>query len=153
MVRLTILDVAVDVPAGWAPTSHPTPTGTLVARPDRWPGVFVPVLAVSQSVPKGSMPLAGYADRLTADTLLTLGGHLVHVGTGHRPYDHVDLTLATEAWGVDVTVTQRYVTTGAGRPAALATAVVADGDWSALAAEMVAAVRSLRPVAPAGLAR
>ncbi len=153
MVGLTVLEVAVDVPAGWVRTDPETaPSATLVARPSTWAGAFSPVLSVTESVPAVTARLADYADRLTAATLLSLGGHLIHVGTGHRPHDHVDLTLATEAWGVDVTVTQRYLRVGERGPAALATAVASDHDWPGVAAQLIAAVRSLRPLARPGAA-
>jgi hypothetical protein len=142
LVALPAVDIDIDVPAGWARRDEPGPA-LLVARPPDWRRPLVPSLTVTRLVATETPTLAAYGERMVASTLLSLGGHLVHLDSGHRPCAHIDLTLATEQWGADVTVTLRHVVTPGGEAVA-ATGVAADDDWSGLALALMRAVRSLR---------
>jgi hypothetical protein len=102
----------------------------------------VPSLTVVRVVAAEVPTLAAYGERAVASTLLSLGGHLVHLGSGHRPVDHLDLTLATEQWGCDLTVTVRHVVR-AGGEAVVASGAAADSDWAELAPTLLRAIRSL----------
>lgn len=134
--------IDLEVPAGWVRSDGPGGV-LLVARPPDWPGPLVPSLTVARVVATGSPTLAAYGERMVASTLMSLGGHLVHLGSGHRPVDLLDLTLATEQWGCDLTVTVRHVVQPGGE-AVVATGAAADRDWADLALTLLPAVRSLR---------
>ncbi|HKE74651.1 MAG TPA: hypothetical protein VKB57_13605 [Acidimicrobiales bacterium] len=135
-------EVDVDVPFGWVRSDDPG-AALLVARPSGWTGPVVPSLTLARVVSAEAPTLAAYADCMVPSTLLSLGGHLVHLGSGHRPVDHLDLTIATEQWGSDLTVTARHVMRPGGG-AVVATGAAADADWAELAATLLRAVRSLR---------
>ena len=142
--------VDIDLPNGWDRTVHDGPVA-LVARPRRWLGDLTPTLTVTRSRTPGVATLAGYCDAELAGIVATVGGHLVHLATSHRPRPHLDLTLAIELLGVDLTVTQHHLVdlpSPAGPEpacvAVVATAVVADHVWPRLAPILVAAVRSIR---------
>lgn len=143
MVELTAVDVDIDVPSGWARAEHDEPP-LLVAGPRQWLGALPPAVTVSRLVSPPAPTLAAYGDRLVASTMVSLGGHLVHACVGHRPVDHVDLTIATEQWGLDVTVTSRHVVR-AGGEAVVATGMAADDDWAHMAQVLMRVVQSLRP--------
>jgi hypothetical protein len=135
-------EVGVDIPSGWDRSDDPGPA-LLLARPSGWVGPVVPSLTVARAVTAEAPTLAAYADRMVPSTLLSLGGHLVHLGSGHRPVDHLDLTIATEQWGSDLTVTARHLVRPGGG-AVVATGAAADTDWAELATTLLRAVRSLR---------
>lgn len=135
-------EVDVDIPSGWDRSDDPGPA-LLVARPSGWVGPVVPSLTVARVVTAELTTLAAYTDRMVPSTLLSLGGHLIHLGSGHRPVDHLDLTIATEQWGSDLTVTARHVMRPGGG-AMVATGAAADTDWAALATTLLRAVHSLR---------
>jgi hypothetical protein len=142
-VELTAVAVDIDLPGGWARAEHDGPA-LLVAGPGQWLGALPPAVTVSQLVSPPAPSLVAYGDRLVASTMVSLGGRLVHAGVGHRPVDHVDLTIATEQWGLDVTVTSRHVVR-AGGEAVVATGMAADDDWAHMAPVLMRVVRSLRP--------
>ena len=144
--------IDIDLPPGWSPTVHEGPVA-LVARPQAWPGGFTPTITVTTSATPGVATLAEYCDAQLDGVATTVGGHLVHLATSHRPRAHLDLTLAIEQVGVDLTVAQRHLVDppgpdGSGCVAVVATAVAADRDWPQLAPALVAAVRSVRSVGP-----
>jgi hypothetical protein len=145
------IDIDIDLPTGWSSTVHEGPVA-LVARPQAWPGGFTPTITVTTSATPGVTTLAEYCDAQLDGVATTVGGHLVHLATSHRPHAHLDLTLAIEQVGVDLTVAQRHLVDprpdGSGCVAVVATAVAADGDWPHLAPALVAAVRSVRPAGP-----
>jgi hypothetical protein len=142
--------VDIDLPCGWDHTLHDGPVA-MVARPHGWVGGSTPTLTVTRSLTPCVSTLAGYCDAQLAGIVASVGGHVVHVATSHRPRPHLDLTLATELLGVDLTVTQHHLVDPPSpegpEPACLAvvaTAVAADHDWPGLAPVLVAAVRSIR---------
>jgi hypothetical protein len=144
--------IDIDLPTGWSPTVHEGPVA-LVARPQAWPGGFTPTITVTTSATPGVTSLAEYCDAQLDGVATTVGGYLVHLATSHRPRAHLDLTLAIEQVGVDLTVAQRHLVDpqgpdGRGCVAVVATAVAADRDWPQLAPALVAAVRSVRPAGP-----
>jgi hypothetical protein len=142
--------VDIDLPDGWHHTVHDGPV-VMVARPRRWIGGSAPTLTVTRSRTLGVGTLGGYCDAQLAGVVASVGGHLVHLASGHRPRPHLDLTLAIELLGVDLTVTQHHLVDPLSpegpEPACLAlvaTAIAADHDWPGLAAVLLAAVRSIR---------
>lgn len=151
MVGLTAVAIDIDLPAGW---SHAEQAGAtlLVARPPTWPGALAPAITVSRIASPAVPALAAYREHLVGTTMLSLGGHLVHAESGHRPYDHVDLTLATEQWGIDVTLTLRHVVR-VGGDVVVATGVAADQDWAEMAPSLMRVVHSVRPRRPEGTGR
>src|SRR5262245_46446108 len=142
MVELTGVDVDIDVPTGWARAERDGGP-LLVAGPTQWLGPLAPAVTVARLLSPPAPTLAAYGHRLVASTMVTLGGHLVHSGVGHRPHDHADLTLATEQWGMDVTVTVRHLVRSSGE-AVVATGLAADDDWADMAPVLMRVVRSLR---------
>jgi hypothetical protein len=142
--------VDIDLPNGWHHTVHEGSVA-MVARPRGWIGGSAPTLTVTRSRTPGVGTLGGYCDAQLAGVVASVGGHLVHLASGHRPRPHLDLTLAIELLGVDLTVTQHHLvdphSPEGTEPACLAlvaTAVVADHDWPRLAPGLIAAVRSIR---------
>lgn len=146
--------LAVELPTGWDHAVHDGPLA-VVARPRSWRGRFTPTLTITRSRTPSVTTLVDYCDAQLAGIAATVGGHLVHLATSHRPRAHLDLTLAIEALGVDLTVTQHHLVdppspdgTEVRCVSVVATALAADHDWRRLAPVLVTAVRSIRVTGP-----
>ena len=157
----------IDVPGGWECRRPPDPHALLAHPPDQRgpvrPTLVVDLTAVpgarSASDPCDGTAVPGarsasdsfdaYAATQLAGLLATYGGHLIHADLTRRPAPTLDVALAVEQLGVDLTVVQRHVLPGDGH-AVVATGTCADADWPAIAPDLLAAVRSLRPARAAG---
>lgn len=139
--------ISIDLPEGWHRVTGEDAV-PLLARPQRWARRFVPTVTVVVSRTPGVMALGDYTDAQLAGVRASFGGHLVHLDAVHRPGPHLDLVLATEQMGVDLTVAQRHVLgpaddDGSDRTSVVATALALDGDWAHLAGALLSTVRSV----------
>jgi hypothetical protein len=138
------LPAEIQLPFDWCRTVTPGPV-IVTARPAGWAGAFTPVITVTRSGPSSG---AGHSARRAGppplgDSLAALGGHIVHLSAGVTPQVHLDVTLAVELHGLDLTITQRHLL-GADGEAIVATGMAADDDWADVAPVLMTAVRSLR---------
>lgn len=153
----------IDLPADWDRDELDTPQALVLARPRGWRGAFTPTVTVGRSRVAGIGSLGEYRDVQLAGLCATIGGHVVHLETGHRPHAHLDLVLALDQLGHDVTIAQRHLVelddggrpgeaggaaerAGPGYVTVVATAVAADEDWPGLATLLLSTVRSVRAV-------
>jgi hypothetical protein len=104
----SVVSVSIDLPDGWRRATSDGVWPMLVQPPD-WAGSFRPTLTVITTCTPGVSALGDYVEAELAGAHATLGGHLVHLDAGHRPRPHLDLVLAVEQSGVDLTVVQRHL--------------------------------------------
>ncbi|HEY7069964.1 MAG TPA: hypothetical protein VH479_07625, partial [Acidimicrobiales bacterium] len=119
----------------------------LMARCGSHPGPVRPTLVVDRTLTPGPTTLDAYAATQLAGLHATYAGHLVHAELTRGPVPALDLALAIDHLGLDLTIVQRHLWPGDGS-AVVATGSCADPDWPTVSPDLLAAVRSLRP-APA----
>lgn len=134
----------IDVPDDWEQSPMAGPVA-FMARPRHHDGQVRPTVTVTCAL-EGSRPsLDHYAEVQLAGTYATFGGYLLFLELTCEPQRRLDLALAIEQMGTDLTIVQRHLLHPDGW-AVVATGTVSDADWPAAAPRVLAAVRSLRVV-------
>jgi hypothetical protein len=133
----------IDVPADWhrSPLDGPL---VLLARPRHHDGPLCPTVVVATTREPELFPLDRYVEAQLAAAYATLGGYLLHIETAQEP-PRLDLALAIEQLGTDLTVVQRHLLHPDGW-SVVATGTAADVDWLGVAPLVLGALRSLRLV-------
>lgn len=141
----TASEVAIDLPAGW---EHSVPGGpvALLAWPQAHDRSVRPTIVVTYTSEPDAKSLDRYVDRQLAGLATSVTGYLLHVEIGHTPAPYLDLALAVDHLGVDLTLVQRHLLSfGVSGPwSAVATGAATVADWPDLAASLLGSVRSLR---------
>lgn len=136
--------IEIDVPEQWE-QHRPGGQILLAARPATWPDDGLsPLLSVTHLRLESDIDLTAYVDVHLELAALTLTPHLVHHAVSQRPYPHLDVTLATEQGGEDVTITQRHLLDERGRIAVVASVICPTSEWARLGETLISCVRSIR---------
>ena len=135
------MNVEIDLPSSWRRLESKPPL-SLLAQPPTWPGAPVPTLTVVDTIVGGGLDFEDYVQVELARAGEVFPGHLVHLdvdATARR----MDLAMAFEQLGADVTTVQRHLVLDGGR-SVVATGVAADRDWPDVSSALLSAVRSIR---------
>jgi hypothetical protein len=139
--QMSPVKVRISVPEGWV-REGAVGDSLVAAWPDGYRGPMLPTVVVTDTVDPSVNRFDRYVEAMLVQAYSTLPGHLVHLEVSDGPPETLDMTLAADPLGIDVTVTQRHRFLGLGR-AVVATASAADVDWPELGVALVRSVQSL----------